>query len=100
VTTPTDIDPDVQCSSCLACCCRLQVLLLPGDKVPAHFVDEDDFGNRVMARLDDGWCAALDRQTQRCSIYAQRPFLCAEYAMGGAECRAERAAWGLDRRAP
>jgi uncharacterized protein len=47
-----------------------------------------------MARLDDGWCAALDRDTQLCRIYAQRPLLCREYATGEADCLAERGCLG------
>lgn len=46
-----------------------------------------------MARLADGWCAALDRDTLRCRIYDQRPLICREFAMGGADCLAERARW-------
>jgi Fe-S-cluster containining protein len=46
-----------------------------------------------MDRLDDGWCAALDRDTLRCRIYAQRPLICREFEMGGSDCLAERAGW-------
>lgn len=43
-----------------------------------------------MARLDDGWCAALDRNTMKCTIYEKRPMICREFEMGGYECIAER----------
>ena len=43
-----------------------------------------------MARLDDGWCAALDRRTMACTIYDKRPLICREFEMGGADCLAER----------
>jgi Fe-S-cluster containining protein len=46
-----------------------------------------------MDRLDDGWCAALDRATLRCRIYDQRPLICRELAAGGPDCLAERAHW-------
>jgi Fe-S-cluster containining protein len=44
----------------------------------------------TMARLDDGWCAALDRETMMCSIYELRPWICREFEMGGYECLEER----------
>lgn len=50
------------------------------------------WGGTVMRRLDDGWCTALNRDTLLCSIYAERPGVCRDYQMGGAECMAERAA--------
>jgi Fe-S-cluster containining protein len=46
-----------------------------------------------MLRLSDGWCAALNRNTMACTIYAQRPLICREFAMGSPECIAERVAW-------
>jgi Fe-S-cluster containining protein len=46
-----------------------------------------------MSRLQDGWCAALDRSTLRCRIYDQRPLVCRELAPGGPDCLAERARW-------
>jgi uncharacterized protein len=97
IPTPIVLRTDterVTCSSCEACCCRLQVLLMPGDDVPARYVDQDH-GLDVMERLDDGWCIALDRNSMRCTIYSQRPLVCREYAMGEADCREERAAWQL-----
>lgn len=39
-----------------------------------------------MARLDDGWCSALNRNTMACTIYKQRPDICRELEMGGDEC--------------
>jgi Fe-S-cluster containining protein len=43
-----------------------------------------------MARLDDGWCAALDRDTMLCRIYERRPGVCRDYEMGGGDCLIER----------
>lgn len=60
------------------------------DDVPERFVENDRWGGQVMARLDDGLCAALDRTTNRCTIYAKRPGVCRDFAMGGDECRFER----------
>jgi len=80
----------VTCSTCAACCCRLEVLLLTDTGVPDRYTLTDPWGRQVMARLDDGWCAALDRDTLLCRIYAQRPLLCREYTMGGPDCLTER----------
>ncbi|MDB5988037.1 MAG: putative Fe-S oxidoreductase [Nevskia sp.] len=87
------IDPKIQCSACEAVCCRLKVVLLPGDKVPAQFVDQDERGMAVMAKGDDGWCVAMDANSMRCTIYQQRPTICRDFAMGGAACREERISW-------
>ncbi|MFP3979285.1 YkgJ family cysteine cluster protein [Marinobacter sp. KMM 10035] len=85
-------DPGISCSNCQACCCRLEVMLITETGVPERFIETDQWGGRTMARLDDGWCAALDRRTMSCSIYDKRPFICREFEMGGYECIEERAA--------
>lgn len=84
-------DSTVSCANCAACCCRLEVLLISDTGVPEHFIALDQWGGQTMARLDDGWCAALDRQTMRCTIYEQRPDICREFTMGSFECITERA---------
>lgn len=91
VTTPR-FDAGVTCSNCEACCCRLEVMLITDTGVPDEFIAVDKWGGRTMARLDDGWCSALDRNTLTCMIYAQRPGVCRDLVMGGDECIAERAA--------
>lgn len=88
----------VHCSNCEAVCCRLTVVLMPDDDVPAWLVQEDAHGPDTMARLDDGWCAALDRGTLQCTIYDRRPQVCRSFRMGGAYCRDERRAWSEGRR--
>lgn len=60
------------------------------DDVPLHLTAADRWGGQVMARLDDGWCAALERDTMRCGIYQRRPAVCRDYEMGGSDCIAER----------
>lgn len=87
------IDPTIRCADCEAVCCRLPVLLLSGDSVPIWAIDHDEHGLEIVAKADDGWCVALDRRTMRCTIYARRPQICAEFAMGGEGCRDERDAW-------
>jgi uncharacterized protein len=80
----------VTCTTCAACCCRLEVLLLTDTGAPPGYIATDPWGRQVMARLADGWCAALDRSTLRCRIYPQRPLLCREYTTGGEDCLIER----------
>lgn len=63
---------------------------MAGDDVPLHLAAQDPWGAEVMVRLEDGWCAAVDRNTMGCTIYARRPMVCREYAMGGSECLVER----------
>ena len=67
-------------------------MLITDTGVPDRFVAIDRWGGERMHRLDDGWCAALDRATMRCTIYANRPWVCREFAMGGHECLLERSA--------
>lgn len=81
---------EVTCATCRANCCRLEVMLITETGVPEQYIDYDDWGGMTMARLDDGWCAALDRGTMLCSIYENRPLICREFEMGGYECLEER----------
>ena len=85
-------DTEVTCVDCEACCCRLEVMLITYTGVPDRFIEIDKWGGRKMARLEDGWCSALDRNTMICMIYEKRPWICREFAMGGYECLSERAA--------
>ena len=87
------VDPSVQCDSCEAVCCRLTVVLMPEDRVPAWLIDHDEHGLEILARGEDGWCAAVDPHTFRCTIYEDRPGICRKYAMGSPSCRDERRKW-------
>jgi Fe-S-cluster containining protein len=82
----------IACSSCRACCCRLEVILMGVDDVPVELIVEDRWGGQVMARRADGWCAALDRNTMLCGIYDRRPTVCRDYQVGGSDCLIERRA--------
>jgi Fe-S-cluster containining protein len=82
--------PRITCATCEACCCRLEVLLDDARGIPHQLTEVDRWGGLVMRRLADGWCAALDRNTLRCTIYAQRSRACRDYAMGGDDCLVER----------
>ncbi|ART80107.1 YkgJ family cysteine cluster protein [Oceanisphaera avium] len=81
----------VTCTSCQACCCRLEVMLISDTGVPQHYISQDKWGSETMRRLNDGWCAALDRETMLCTIYEHRPWICREFEMGSVECLEERA---------
>lgn len=85
----------ITCAACTACCCRLEVILMGEDDVPEKFIEVDRWGGQVMARRADGWCAALDRDTMRCRIYARRPGVCRDFEMGGDDCITERAAFSI-----
>ncbi len=91
VATVASGDAKITCASCKACCCRLEVILMGDDAVPAGYSETDRWGGEVMKRLDDGWCIALDRRTLLCSIYASRPGVCRDYPAGEGDCLVERA---------
>jgi len=80
----------IGCETCEACCCRLEVILSDERGIPPRLTEVDRWGGLVMRRLDDGWCAALDRNTMRCTIYAFRPEPCREFQTGSPECLEER----------
>ena len=82
--------PKITCTTCQACCCRLEVLLISDTGVPTEYIEKDKWGGEVMARLEDGWCVALDRETFLCTIYEVRPWVCSEFEMGSYECLSER----------
>jgi Fe-S-cluster containining protein len=65
-------------------------MLMGEDDVPPELTQADRWGGQVMARLDDGWCAALNRATMLCGIYERRPTVCRDYQVGGNDCIAER----------
>ena len=81
---------EITCANCEACCCRLEVMVLTDTGVPDQYLATNEWGCEVMGRLDDGWCAALDRDTLMCSIYQNRPWVCREFEMASYECITER----------
>ena len=83
-------DTEVTCANCEACCCRLEVMLITDTRVPDNFIKIDKWGVMSMAKLEDGWCSALDRNTMFCRIYDKRPWVCREFEMGEYECLFER----------
>jgi hypothetical protein len=89
-TTASDGDNSISCFECQACCCQLEVILISETGVPARHIETATWGGQVMARLDDGLCSALDRETFLCTIYELRPWVCREFEMGSYECITER----------
>ena len=85
-------DSAVTCTNCQASCCRLEAMLFNDTEVPEKFVKTGTRGERSMARLEDGWCSALDRNDMTCTIYAKRPWICREFVMGEYECISARSA--------
>ncbi|MEI5638324.1 MULTISPECIES: YkgJ family cysteine cluster protein [unclassified Pseudoalteromonas] len=90
IAIKSETNPSVSCSNCKACCCRLEVMIISDTGVPEAFIERDQFGSETMRRLDDGWCAALDRDTFMCTIYENRPWICREFEMGSYECTEQR----------
>jgi Fe-S-cluster containining protein len=86
-TLPTE---EVTCSTCQACCCRLEVMIITDTGVPERHIAFDEWGGETMLRLDDGLCSALDRESFMCTIYENRPWICREFEMGSYECISER----------
>lgn len=84
-------EPAARCDRCDAVCCRLIVVLMPDDQIPAHLTTISDHGLRTMSRGEDGWCVALDGAHMCCSIYETRPAACRRFAMDGPYCRTTRA---------
>lgn len=84
-----EIEPEISCSNCKACCCRLEVMIISDTSVPEEHISRDTWGGETMLRLEDGWCSALDRETFMCSIYENRPWICREFEMGSYECQEE-----------
>ena len=82
----------VSCSNCEAACCRLEVMLISDTGVPEGMIATDRWGGETMLRLNDGWCAAVDRNSMRCTSYTIRPQICRDFEMGGEDCLAARAA--------
>lgn len=78
------------CLNCRAYCCRLEVMLISDTGVPEEYISVDQWGAETMLRLDDGWCAAINRETFMCTIYENRPWICREFEMGSYECLQER----------
>ncbi|MCW8860422.1 MAG: YkgJ family cysteine cluster protein [Deltaproteobacteria bacterium] len=85
-------DLEVTCTNCEASCCRLEAMLFNDTEIPDKFIVINTRGESSMKRLEDGWCAALNRKTMTCTIYEKRPWICREFEMGEDECISARAA--------
>ena len=65
-------------------------MLMGEDDVPLELTAVDAWGGSVMARREDSWCAAVDRDTMLCTIYERRPSVCRDFELGGSDCLEER----------
>lgn len=80
---------DADCVDCLpfckAHCCSLNGILLTQEEAEEFIASEipiewhPDLHDHEMRRDADGFCACLDRQTRRCSIYEHRPLTCKQF---------------------
>jgi len=68
----------------------MEVMIIGETGMPDRFIETDSNGGQSMRRLDDGWCAALNRDTFQCDQYASRPEICREFEMGGSDCQSTR----------
>lgn len=90
-----EIDCAARVHLCRAACCRLQFGLTKQD-VEEGVVQWEFSRPYMVRRLEDGYCAHLDREQCRCSIYAQRPVACRGY-----DCRSDSRIWAdFDARVP
>ncbi len=78
------------CTDCAAVCCRMEVMLISDTGVPDRYVSIEHRGAHTLRRLDDGWCAALNRNTMLCTIYESRPLICRDFELNGPDCIAAR----------
>lgn len=65
-------------------------MLMAEDDIPPDLTEVDPWGGQVMVRLNDDWCAAVERDTMLCQIYGRRPTICRDYQVGGSDCVGER----------
>lgn len=79
---------------CLGCgrCCRFSIPVDDGEDVPEELLVEQR-GQKYMRTVENSYCVALDPVQRRCTIYAKRPTVCRQYAVGGQPCLKMR---GLD----
>ena len=82
-----EIDCESRLQFCHAACCRLQFALSRQDVEEG--VLKWEFARPYMIKQDhDGYCAHLDRQACRCSVYQHRPVPCRAY-----DCRNDQRIW-------
>lgn len=112
--------PEIACENCVAACCKAPIRMsLTADEFKFHSKTMDlkliakpsNFPQRIFTensdapplaipayfglfRLESG-CANLN-SANRCSIYANRPQCCSDFAMGSPACLTARRAAGLD----
>jgi Fe-S-cluster containining protein len=82
-----EIDCENRLHLCKAACCRLPFALSKHDVQEG--VVKWDLGQPYMnARDEDGYCAHLNKETSKCTVYSQRPIPCRGY-----DCRKDKRVW-------
>ena len=82
-----EIDCESRIHLCKAACCRLPFALSKQDVQEG--IVKWDLGQPYMnARDADGYCAHLDKCSDHCTVYAQRPIPCRGY-----DCRNDKRIW-------
>jgi hypothetical protein len=82
-----EIDCENRLHLCQAACCRLRFALTVRDVEKGNV--KWNLGQPYMIRQGaDGYCHHLDRESQRCGVYEDRPFVCRAY-----DCRKDQRIW-------
>lgn len=82
-----EIDCENRVELCRAACCRLRFALSRQD-LEEGVVRWELSRPYLIRRGADGYCGHFGRDTQRCTIYQQRPVPCRAY-----DCRGDRRIW-------
>ncbi len=102
--------PRYDCRRCGACCVEFDVFLTDAEadrfersprlcELTVLVYPRPAFGVRFMRRTEQGQCTALDGALGdcACSIYPDRPGLCAGFEAGSEDCLKARQRHGFDR---
>jgi Fe-S-cluster containining protein len=82
-----EIDCEKRIPLCHAACCRLRFALTVRDVEKGNV--RWNLGQPYMIRQSaDGYCHHIDRESRRCGIYEDRPFVCRAY-----DCRKDKRIW-------
>ena len=89
---------DDVCEGCGAACCRGYFTSSPtkiislrfGEAVPDSMTQWDESHVYKIMKIDAGVCIALDKETNRCNIYENRPFVCRDVNPNSMLCQTSR----------
>lgn len=77
---PVLVDCDERYKTCRAACCIIYNVYLTGEEVMSGKYRWDLQHPYRLARTAEGHCTYLDRESLRCSIWADRPMVCRGYS--------------------